>query len=133
MSEQMSKRDKQKLYLIDVVMRQTDYDSKTAEDKLKEFDFNAVCVIRDFMGIDNKKKETALKSINQQIYGEIRNMMDDAASKYRIKKELEKKQEELLEQRRIIYERMRKFHLAAYKIQCFYKKYCIKRVVEITI
>ena len=129
----MSRQDKQKLYLIDVVMRQTDYDAKTAQDKLKEFDFNAVEVIRDFMGIYNKKKETPLKSINQQIYGEIRNMMDDAASKYRIKKEIEKNQEELLMQRRIIYERMRKFHLAAYKIQIFYKKRYKKKVVEITI
>lgn len=129
----MSRQDKQKLYLIDVVMRQTDYDAKTAQDKLKKFNFNAVEVIRDFMGIHNKKKETPLKSINQQIYGEIRNMMDDAASKYRIKKEIEKNQEELLMQRRVIYERMRKFHLAAHKIQIFYKKRYKKKVVEITI
>ena len=84
-------------------------------------------------GINTKKIEPPVKSVNQQIYGEIRHMMDDAASKYRLKKEVEEKREKILEQRRIMYERMRMFHSAAYKIQCNYRKCRNKKVVEISI
>tara|TARA_B100000902_G_C26836182_1_gene681121 strand:+ start:266 stop:667 length:402 start_codon:yes stop_codon:yes gene_type:complete len=133
MSEQISREDKHKLYLRDVVMRQTDYNAEQATEKLKEFNYNVVTVIKDYMGINIQKKEAPIKSINQQIYGEIRGMMDEAASKYRIKKEIEKKQEQLLEQRRIFNERIRKFHLAAYKIQCYYRNYYKKKIVEISI
>lgn len=134
MSEQvLSREDQRKLYLRDVVMRQTDYNVEQAIEKLKEFNYDVVLVVRDFMGLNTKKTENTVKSINQQIYGEIRHMMDDAASKYRLKKEAEEKREKILEQKRIMYERIRMFHLAAYKIQCNYRKYRNKKIVEISI
>jgi hypothetical protein len=64
-------------------MRQTNYDKPTAEQKLTEFNHDAVQVIRAYLntGKPNKICTTRL-SVNQQIYKEIRVMMDDAAKTY---------------------------------------------------
>ena len=52
--------------LINVIKRQTDYDDKKAQDKLLEFDLNVENVVRDYMGLLNIKKETKIKSSNQE-------------------------------------------------------------------
>jgi hypothetical protein len=78
----------------ELVMRQTDYDSETAEKKLKEHNNNVLSIIREYM-LGSVKKEEQIqevkKSVNQQIYHEIRNLMDDAASSYKKKKEFEER------------------------------------------
>ena len=43
--------------IIDIVCRQTTYDKETAIQKLKEFDNEPLKVIKDFMGIKEKKIE----------------------------------------------------------------------------
>ena len=72
---------------IAMIMRQTDYDTTTAEQKLKEHNDDIMQVIREYMG----PSKTAVKvlpklSTNQQTYKEIRGMMDDAAKKYELEK-----------------------------------------------
>ena len=62
--------------LINVIKRQTDYDDKKAQDKLLEFDLNVENVVRDYMGLLNIKKETKIKSSNQERYKMIRETMD---------------------------------------------------------
>ncbi len=62
--------------LINVIKRQTDYDDKKAQDKLLEFDLNVENVVRDYMGLLNIKKETKIKSSNQERYRMIREAMD---------------------------------------------------------
>ena len=62
--------------LINVIKRQTDYDDKKAQDKLVEFDLNVENVVRDYMGLLNIKKETKIKSSNQERYRMIRETMD---------------------------------------------------------
>ena len=62
--------------LINVIKRQTDYDDKKAQDKLLEFDLNVENVVRDYMGLLNIKKETKIKSSNQERYRMIRQAMD---------------------------------------------------------
>jgi hypothetical protein len=71
-------------------MRQTDYNKTTAEEKLAEYNDDAMQVIRAYLndGKINKPCVTRL-SVNQQIYKEIRGMMDDAALNYQLKKEKE--------------------------------------------
>ena len=134
MSEQVLSREEQKkIYLRDVVMRQTEYTEEQALQKLQEFNFDVMAVVRDYMGISTKNIEPPVKSVNQQIYGEIRNMMDCAASKYRIKKEMDEKRELIMAQRRTIYERVKRCHIAAYKIQKMYRKTLRNKVVEISI
>ena len=76
-------------YMRDIIMRQTDYDEETTEQKLKEHNNDVLKIIREYMGSSNKPKELEKNSsVNQQTYKEIRKLMDNAASRYRIKKEL---------------------------------------------
>ena len=57
--------------LVLTVLMQTDYCREVALEKLKEFNYNCMNVIRDYLGTNNKKVKP--KSLNQQIYSEIRN------------------------------------------------------------
>jgi hypothetical protein len=83
--------------LIDMVIRQTDYNQETAEQKLLEFNNDIMAVIRDYMkptGTGTGSNSTMQVNINtdikcsknQQIYKEIRCMMDNASRSYEEKK-----------------------------------------------
>ena len=85
--------------LIKMVIRQTDYSEEDAILKLKEHKNDYMEVIREAMGINKQKKENNITSVNQQIYKEIRGMMDDAANNYRIKQERQKLLEKIYEER----------------------------------
>lgn len=95
--------DRQKL-LIEMVMRQTQYTYEEAAYQLEKHNNDYIKVIRESMGI-NKTEDKSVKSINQQVYREIRGLMDDAASTYRRKKEMEEKKAELIEKLKEEYER----------------------------
>ena len=70
-------------YLIEIIVRQTTMTEKEANEKLKEHKFDYIKVIEEFMGIDKKIPiKPKHLSVNQQIYKEIRNVMDDAAFNY---------------------------------------------------
>ena len=79
--------------LIDVVMRQTDYDKEQASCKLKEHNYNVYDTVREYMGgpATSQSHDKPKTSTNQMIYGEFRKLLDDAAKNYRIKKEKEEK------------------------------------------
>ena len=91
------KRIRHVLSLRNVVMRQTEYDSEKALEKLKEFNGDVLAIVREYMGTSKNELERPPKSTNQAIMTEIRNMMDDASTKYRIKKELEEKRKLMIE------------------------------------
>jgi hypothetical protein len=62
------------------VMRQTDYSENKAREKLKEYNFDEIATIKDYLGITEKKTHQ-VKSVNQEIYKQLRfrlnsNMMD---------------------------------------------------------
>ncbi len=82
--------------LIDVVLRQTDYTEEKTIEKLAEHKNNVLEVVREYMGIVKKQAEDTTKSANQQIYSEIRNLMDDASKAYSAKKAFEKRKEEYI-------------------------------------
>jgi len=86
--------------LVDVILRQTDYTEEKAVEKLKEHNNDIIAIVREYMCGSAIKKphtiDTSNKSTNQQIYGEIRNLMDDAAKTYKAKKDLEKRREEYI-------------------------------------
>ena len=67
-------------------MRQTDYDQITAEQKLEAHNNDAIKVIREYLNTGKPPSEEPRLSMNQQIYKEIRGMMDDAAKKYELEK-----------------------------------------------
>lgn len=78
-----TKEDKQAQILhemIDMVTRQTEYDYDTAKAKLEENKWDYTVVIREYMGIE-EKKETK-KTLNQEIFKQIRKHMDTASSKF---------------------------------------------------
>jgi len=65
---------------IDLIMRQATYSLEDANKKLEEYDGNAELVIRDFYNLNVKKDNTQNKSINQNIYSNIRSFMDKTKS-----------------------------------------------------
>ena len=77
---------------IELIMRQTNYDTITAEQKLSEHKNDATQVIREYLNPNKINKIcTTRLSVNQQIYKEIRSMMDDAAKTYLLKTQNENK------------------------------------------
>lgn len=86
--------------LINVVMRQTDYDEKIAGEKLEEYNYEVMDVIRNFMNPDYSKKDNenfVVTNVHQQKFTEIRNMMDDASNRYRKQKEIEEYRQKIIE------------------------------------
>lgn len=77
--------------LIEIIMRQTNYSKEIAAEKLVQHKHNILSIVREYMrsegSISNEKEP--VKSTSQLIYGEIRNMMSNAAANYRRKKEFE--------------------------------------------
>ncbi len=67
---------------IQVILRQTDYTQEKAREKLQEFDYNEIAVIKDYFGI-TEKKPPAIKSVNQAIYKQLRTHLDSAMNDYR--------------------------------------------------
>lgn len=67
---------------IQMVMRQTDYNSDEALNKLKLFQFDELKVIKDYFGI-TEKKSSKINSVNQAIYKQIRSHLDSAMTNYR--------------------------------------------------
>jgi hypothetical protein len=75
---------------VNMVCRQTDYDENTARAKLETVDYNYEIVLNEFYGITNKKTDPSINNnmtTNQQIYGEIRNLMDVGSRKFRTDQE----------------------------------------------
>jgi hypothetical protein len=76
--------------LVNMVCRQTDYDENTAREILEKAEYNYEIVLNEFYGITHKKTDYSINSNmtkNQQIYGEIRNLMDVGARKFRTDQE----------------------------------------------
>jgi uncharacterized protein YdiU (UPF0061 family) len=89
--------------LINVVMRQTDYDAKMAETKLEHYNYEVLDVIRNFMNPDNIHKkqnneDTIVTNVHQQKFTEIRKMMDDASNRHRKQKEMEEYRQRMQQQ-----------------------------------
>ena len=63
--------------MCDIVSRQTNYTIDEIKDKLIEYNYVYMDVIKEYMGIE-KKKAQPIKSLNQEIYRQIRIKLDDA-------------------------------------------------------
>jgi hypothetical protein len=70
---------------IDIIMKQTTYTEEEALKKLEEFNNDVIKVVRDFMGINNNTNTNTktIKSINQEIYKQIRTTLDSTMQSYR--------------------------------------------------
>jgi len=67
---------------IQIILRQTDYTEDKAKEKLQQFDYNEIAVIKDYLGI-TEKKAPPIKSVNQAIYKQLRSHLDGAMKDYR--------------------------------------------------
>lgn len=68
---------------VQIILRQTDYTSDQAKEKLQKFNFNEEEVIRDYFGIAKKKTSEKITSLNQTIYKQLRGYLDGAMKNYR--------------------------------------------------
>ena len=73
--------------LVTKVLAQTNYTEEIAKTKLQEFNYDLMRVLKDYMGIPEKKTDsgTKIKSINQEIYKQIRHTLDSSMREYREK------------------------------------------------
>jgi hypothetical protein len=71
--------------VLQKVLSQTNYTEEQAREKLRLFNSDYMAVIRDYMGISEKKEERKVKSINQEIFRQIRTKLDTSMKEYREK------------------------------------------------
>jgi hypothetical protein len=71
--------------LVNKVLAQTNYTEEMAKTKLQLFNYDLLRVLKDYMGIPEKKTDTKIKSINQEIYKQIRHSLDSSMKEYREK------------------------------------------------
>jgi len=72
--------------LVTKVLAQTNYTEEIAKTKLQEFNYDLMRVLKDYMGIPEKKVDSMkIKSINQEIYKQIRYSLDSSMREYREK------------------------------------------------
>ena len=67
---------------IQMILRQTDYTEKKADEKLLEFEEDPLLVIKDFLGIKDKKNIHPITSVNQEIYKQLRYKLDQSMRDY---------------------------------------------------
>jgi len=89
----MEKTTTNKNELIQCVVRQTNLTETEAEKLLEENNNDSINAIKQYYGLKNKKEVTQEKvSVNQQIYKEIRTLMDTASKNHRVKQETQQTQ-----------------------------------------
>jgi len=66
---------------IQKIMRQTDYSENVAREKLKEYNFDEIATIRAYLGI-TEKKALPVKSVNQEIYKQLRSRLNSNMKDY---------------------------------------------------
>ena len=93
--------EENKVLLRDILMRQTEYSEEEAVSKLEEYGYNIQKILNKYYNIGEKPEKTS-KTVNQQTYTEIRNMMDTASANYRLTKELNERKERIEKNAEII-------------------------------
>ncbi len=68
---------------LNIVLTQTNYSEEEALNKLQLYNGDYMKVIREFMGIPDKKPIAKAKSLNQEIYRQIRHKLDASMQEYR--------------------------------------------------
>jgi hypothetical protein len=69
---------------LQIVLSQTNYTEEEAKEKLQLFNCDYMKVIREYMGIPDKKVKK-VKSVNQEIFRQIRTTLDSSMKEYREK------------------------------------------------
>jgi len=83
LTNNLDKDDSKNNENIDIVLRQTNYTKEVAIQKLGEHNNNAINVIKEYMGVKPTEKKAPVKSVNQEIYRQIRIKLDTSMDEYR--------------------------------------------------
>ena len=67
---------------VQLVIRQTNYTEEEARNKLKLYNSDYLRVLKEYMGIPDKK-DIKVKSVNQEIFKQFRNNLDSSMREYR--------------------------------------------------
>ena len=70
-----------------IVMRQTDYNEEVALEKLKLYNYDEIATIKAYLGLSIKKVDTPVKSVNQEIYKQLRSKLDSNMRDYHVRVE----------------------------------------------
>ena len=84
--------------IIQLVMRQTDYNREKVLEKIEKWNGNYLFVIKEYMNPNFnpiKKRVKEISTNNQKVFGEIRSFMDNANSQYKRRKAVEENRKEL--------------------------------------
>jgi hypothetical protein len=98
LQHQQEKINRIKIESIKMICRQTDYTEEEAREKLEKNNYNYQIVLNEYFGIKEPPKKE--QSTNQQIYGEIRNLMDTGAKRFREEQERAKAYQEYIEKQK---------------------------------
>jgi hypothetical protein len=66
---------------IKIILGQTDYTEEVIREKLKAHNYDHLAVIRNYFGI-TEKKAPPIKSVNQEIYRQLRYRLDNNMRNY---------------------------------------------------
>jgi len=66
---------------IQKILRQTNYSKELAKSKLLEYNLDEIYVIKSYLGLSEKKPEK-MKSLNQEIFKQIRYKLDSNMRDY---------------------------------------------------
>lgn len=88
--EQSADKDQEKIItfneIIQIVCRQTELTEEEARERLEKEQYNHMKVLNDYFGFKEITPENK-STINQQIYGEIRSLMDTSSRNFRLEQE----------------------------------------------
>jgi hypothetical protein len=72
---------------IKIILGQTDYTENVAKEKLIEHNNDEILVIKEYCGINNENKNNIkIKSINQEIYRQLRIRLNTISNDFSIRK-----------------------------------------------
>ena len=72
---------------IHFIMRQTNYTLEETREKLVVHNNNRLDVIKEYMGIPIQKTNPQIKSLNQEIYKQLRYKLDSNMEDYKVRAE----------------------------------------------
>ena len=72
---------------IDIILRQTNYSEEEAREKLFEYNNDYIAVIKSYLGVKKVAAKPEIKSVNQEIYKQMRFKLDSAMRDYTVRKD----------------------------------------------
>ena len=72
---------------IEIILRQTNYSTEEAREKLCEYNNDYIAVIKAYLGVKKDASKPEIKSVNQEIYKQMRFKLDSAMRDYTVRKD----------------------------------------------